>query len=325
VSETKPIEGADKIEAVIVDGWQVVSQKGNFKPGQKALMFEIDSYLPICPAFEFLRKSSYKKMGEEEGFRLRSIRLKKTLSQGLLLPLAEFPNLTGEENPEELQTILGVKKYEAPVPACISGDVSGAMPSFIRKTDQERIQNLGTYPELYKNMLFEVTEKLDGTSCTYYLKDGVFGVCGRNWEQKENPDHTFWKIAYVKDIKAQLLSLGRNLAFQGEVCGEGIQDNSYKIKGHQFFLFDIFDIDAQRYFPPVQRRGLGERFGLDQVPHLGDMHLFTTVYEILGHASGNSVLAKTLREGVVFKSTKFVNNDVISFKSINNDFLLAET
>lgn len=84
----EPIEGADKIELAYVLGWQCVVNKGQFKPMDLAVYFEIDSFLPIIPEFEFLRSSSYRKtdvMGE--GFRLKTMRFRGQISQGLLLPI----------------------------------------------------------------------------------------------------------------------------------------------------------------------------------------------------------------------------------------------
>src|ERR1700704_851436 len=90
IASVDPIEGADNIELVHVDGWQCISKKGDFKPGDLCVYFEIDSFLPIRPQFEFLRKSSYKKMGDKEGFRLKTIRLRGKLSQGLALNISTF-------------------------------------------------------------------------------------------------------------------------------------------------------------------------------------------------------------------------------------------
>lgn len=96
ILDLQPIEGADKIELVTIDGWKVVVAKDvGHKVGDFVVYCEIDSFLPIKPEFEFLRKSSYKKMGDQEGFRLKSIRLKNTLSQGLVLPLSILENITG--------------------------------------------------------------------------------------------------------------------------------------------------------------------------------------------------------------------------------------
>lgn len=125
IAEIKPIEGADNIELAIVDGWQCVVKKGEFKPGNVCIYFEIDSFLPIIPAFEFLRKSSYKKMGDKEGFRLKTIKLRGQISQGLVIPF-NLDLLLGLYIPpegikcalgEDLTELLGVLKYNPPIPA----------------------------------------------------------------------------------------------------------------------------------------------------------------------------------------------------------------
>jgi RNA ligase (TIGR02306 family) len=86
IGKILPIEGADSIEIVTVNSWNVVSKKGEFKEGDLCVYFEIDSFLPMEKDFEFLRKSSYKKMGDLEGFRLKTIKLRGQVSQGLCLP-----------------------------------------------------------------------------------------------------------------------------------------------------------------------------------------------------------------------------------------------
>jgi hypothetical protein len=157
VSDIRPIKDADMIELAIVDGWQLVVKKNEFNIGDRAVYCEVDSFIPCKPEFEFLRKSSYKKMGEEEGFRLKTLRLRGEISQGLLLPLSSV-DLKGDENEEDLASLLGIKLYEPPLPAQLAGLVAGLFPSFIQKTDQERVQNL--------------TGKLWGTGRTVTYTDG---------------------------------------------------------------------------------------------------------------------------------------------------------
>lgn len=143
VENVIPIEGADMIEVSVVGGWKVVTKKGEFKPGDLAIYCEVDSFLPIKEEFEFLRKSSYKKMGEQEGFRLKTIRLRGQLSQGLLLPASQEVLSLYKEG-DDVTELLGIVKYEPPIPAELAGKVKGMFPSFLRKTDEERIQNLTT-------------------------------------------------------------------------------------------------------------------------------------------------------------------------------------
>ena len=81
VSEIKPIPNADNIELALVDGWQVVCKKGEFKQGDLGVYFEIDSFLPADKTqFAFLLNKGTKKMivdnQEVEGIRLKTIRLK---------------------------------------------------------------------------------------------------------------------------------------------------------------------------------------------------------------------------------------------------------
>ena len=89
IKEILPIEGADAIELAIVNGWKVVVGKNvEHKEGDYVIYCEIDSFLPIKEEFEFLRKSSYKKMADgTEGFRLRTIKLRGQVSQGLIIPI----------------------------------------------------------------------------------------------------------------------------------------------------------------------------------------------------------------------------------------------
>ena len=129
IGSVSPVEGADNIELVHVDGWQCISKKGDFKEGDFCVYFEIDSFLPIRPEFEFLRKSSYRKMGGKEGFRLKTIRLRGQLSQGLAMPIQLFKELPyegyelfkeddhGYGNGYDVTETLGVTKYEPPIPA----------------------------------------------------------------------------------------------------------------------------------------------------------------------------------------------------------------
>ncbi len=205
ITNITPIEGADKIELVTVGGWKVVAAKDvNHKIGDLVVYCEIDSFLPIKEEFEFLRKSSYKKLSDgTEGFRLKTIKLRGQVSQGLILPIKElsifqFASSSNLSEGDDVTDILGITKYEPPIPAELAGKVKGGFPHFIPKTDEERVQNLSKeYDEwkLQSKHKFYVTEKLDGSSATYYIKDGVFGVCSRNLELLETEGNTFWKVA----------------------------------------------------------------------------------------------------------------------------------
>jgi len=330
ITDIRPIEGADMIELASVGGWNVVVAKNvGHKIGDKVVYCEIDSFLPIKEEFEFLRKSSYKKMGDQEGFRLKTIKLRGQVSQGLILPISVVPIVqfaTGHDLPEGLDVteMLGIVKYEPPIPAELSGKVKGGFPSFLHKTDEERVQNLvkeyGEY-KLTSVHQFYMTEKLDGSSATFYMNEGEFGVCSRNLELLETEGNTFWKVARELDLENKLKDKG-NICLQGELIGEGIQGNPYKIKGQTVHFFNAFDIDKQARLGINEFLVLLDDMELSSVPILDvAMLLPETVTGMLELAEGKSRLNNNAeREGVVVHSL----DNTISFKAISNKFLLSE-
>ena len=330
ISDIQPIEGADMIELSIVDGWKVVVAKNvGHKVGDMVIYCEIDSFLPIKDEFEFLRKTSYKKMSDGmEGFRLKTIKMRGQVSQGLILPMSvvEYTNVQFEVG-MDVTNLLGITKYEPPIPAELSGKVKGLFPSFLRKTDEERVQNLTKEYEEWRHQSkhqFYVTEKLDGSSATYYIKDGEFGVCSRNLELLETERNTFWNVARDLKLEEKLREFGRNLCIQGELIGEGIQGNPYKIKGHTVRFFNVFDIDSRTYYGlPMFLATMQHKLKLETVPLLTNltMELPQTIDECLAFAEGKSQLnSNAEREGVVIRSM----DGTISFKAISNKFLLEE-
>ncbi|MFH1048627.1 MAG: RNA ligase (ATP) [Patescibacteria group bacterium] len=344
IEELKNIPGADKIEAARVKGWWVVVLKDQFKTDDFVLYFEIDSFLPVKSEYDFLLKGNkLKKMlseGKEvEGIRLRTIKLRGTVSQGLILPLTILNNygnlekikddwyltLSKQKNMEKIKleigldisNILGIIKYEQPVSPCLSGIVKGAFPSFLPKTDEERIQNMAEVLDSYY-----MTEKLDGSSVTYYKKDGVFGVCSRNLELQEG-ETTQWKIARELNLKEKLHD---NFAIQGEIVGEGIQKNPYKIRGQKVFFFNAYNIKFGKFLEFEDFKGMCDSLRLETVPILDEnFSLPKNVDEMLEIAVGKSMLnSECEREGVVARKKSHIENERISFKAISNNYLLSE-
>lgn len=326
VADLKPIEGADNIEVASVDGWKCVVKKGDFKVGDAGVYFEIDSVLPDRSEFEFMR---------HRRFRVRTVKLRGQVSQGLLMPTNLFPEVADLDPQPEIGTdvtsLLGVVKYEVPIPPDMQARVRGNFPSFISKTDQERCQNITREIADLRGYRFEVTEKLDGSSMTVYLNEGTFGVCSRNLDLKEGetPEEscTQWKLARAMGLEDALKIIGDGYALQGELIGEGIQKNPYQIKGQQFRIFDMFDIHNQRYLTSDERIPLLKTMGLDEhmVPVIySDFILGHNVDELLKLADGKSALADTPRKGLVFKSKDIFKNNTFSFKAISNEFLLNE-
>ncbi len=337
IKAIEPIMDADLIECVSVDGWKLVAKKGEFQVGDLCVYFEIDSFLPVLPVFEFLRKSCYRKMGEQEGFRLKTIKLKGQISQGLALPLAilthfELDPTLPLEVGTDLTSVLGVDKYDPPVNITVMGNVKGNFPSFIPKTDQERIQNcFDFYQQKYRDHRFEVSLKLDGSSCTlFYVNrpENPFGICSRNYELKLDDESSFIDIAQKlkSTIEEYCQKHQRELAFQGELMGPKIQGNRERLDEATFFLFDIYDIAQGCYLSAPERMKIFKESALDllakHVPMIDQsFDFFGTFHDVdqaLNYVDRPSIHAK-IAEGCVFKS---LMHPSVSFKVINNQFLL---
>lgn len=335
IAEVVSIPNADKICAYRVDGWFVVDSVGKYNVGDLVVMCEIDSWVPTSIA-PFLTKAGHepKEFEGVKGERLRTIKLRGQVSQGLLLPISILDAAVGFDIEDDVTKILGILKYEKPLPAALAGMAKGNFPSFIPKTDQPRIQNCTRQFQDWKNqnVVWEVTEKLDGSSMTVYVNHNEIdeegapkhGVCSRNLELKRDEANSFWEAAIKFRLLEKIKDTGRSLAIQGELVGEGIQGNSYKLVGRQFFCFDIWDIDQQRYLLPEERQKLCEELNIQHVPVLGlgiTTELGNSSIElVLSQAEGKSAIGcNPEREGLVFKS---VTVHDVSFKAISNKWLL---
>lgn len=367
ITEILPIEGADLIELAVVDGWQCVVKKGEFKVGDKGVYFEIDSFLPASDnRFEFLEKNFINWQGHY-GARIRTIRLKKQISQGLLLPLSSFPDL----NPVSLRDFsdqLGVKKWEreeaieqgpkrpkkkglkawvykiakkarytslAPLFNWLEGRfpewfriAPDGFPSFIPKTDEERVQNIFNRLKAEDEngeFTWEQTIKLDGSSMTVFHNKGKTGVCSRNLEIDIRDGGNFVETAKSGGWLDDLQELGRNVAVQGELMGPGIQGNRESLKTFDFYVYKVYDIDAKRYLTPDERYdfmalAMLNRVDIQHVPIIDQcfkLSSINSVADLLELAEGPSLNAAK-REGLVFKR----NDGKRSFKVISNSYLL---
>jgi len=338
ITYIKPIEGADAIECAIVNGgWPVVVKKGEYQVNDLAIYLEIDSWVPheLAP---FLSKGQEpREYNGVKGERLKTVKLRGQVSQGLLLPstilneLGLWP-LVGDPVGHNLTNQLSIQKWEPPIPSQLQGTMRGNFPHFIPKTDQERCQNLRKdIFDTHKDDVYEVTTKLDGSSMTVYVKDGEVHVCSRNIDLIETEGNTFWNTAREQNIIDTLLELsvekGEEYAIQGELIGEGIQGNPEKLTGHKFYLFDIYSITVGRYLKADERYSILDKLNMngasiEHVPII-DQHVFlTTEYktidDLLNFAEGPSLNPQTKREGLVFKSW----DSDFSFKAISNSYLL---
>ncbi len=310
------IPDADAILKATVLGWQLVVRKGEFVEGDLCVYCEIDSIMPDKPEFEFVR---------ERGNRIRTIRLRGQVSQGVCFPLSILPIDAEVEEGKDVTDVIGVEKYEPPVPASLQGIAKGPFPNFIPKTDETRVQILQELLDKYEGTNCYITEKLDGSSVTYFLKKGVFSVASRNLELIETEDNTLWKVARSLDIENKLQSLGKDYALQGELVGEFVQGNKYKLKAQTAFFFNVFDIDAYRYLNFEEYTEMLARLDLKSVPILDTNYTLQNNIETLVEMSkGKSALYDVMREGIVIRTLTELRDVTgrVSFKSINPDFLL---
>lgn len=319
-----PIEGADLICLVTVRGWQCVALKSEFKQGDLCVYLEVDSFLPVLPRYEFLAKGSApKKMivdGEERlGYRLRTARKLGQLSQGLAMPLRLFPEVPTPAAGQDVTGPLGIRLYEMPVPACLCGEVRGPFPSFVPKTDEERVQNLLEALSGYQGKSFYASVKLDGSSMTCFRYQDDFGVCSRGWDLKESDTNSFWKVANRYELKTKLPD---GYALQGECVGEGINDNRHKLKGQDVYVFYVYELAKGRYLELEEMNDFCARLGLRTVPILQcDLVLEHSLEVLLKLADGPCPLNPlVLREGIVLRMKGVPRK--VSFKVLSNEYLL---
>lgn len=349
IAEIKPIPNADAIETALVDGWECVVRKNeNFKVGDLIVYIEVDSVVPERPEFEFLR---------DRKFRVRTIKLRKQISQGLVLPLSILPDRKWKEG-DDVTNILGVTKYDPELEeenklikeqknkfknpiikymfryAWFRRIVLGkkqekGFPSWVVKTDETRIQNLVKMFETERNAgtLFEGREKIDGQSATYTLRrikknKFEFVVCSRNLRLTRPDNSNYWKIAERYNIEAILKDIIMDndyVTLQGEIYGQGIQGNKYNLNGIDFMAFNL--IYPDRKVPTKEFEKVLEKYGIKTVPLVvSDYRLPETIHDVVEFSKGNSTLLERKREGIVFRNYE----KDISFKVINPEFLLEE-
>ncbi len=340
VGAVEPIANADAIEKIRVLGWAVVVKKGDFKVGEKLIYCEIDSLLPERPEFEFLRGSSFKPCQTDasgqlvlpSGFRIRTVKLRGQVSQGICFPLSLLPAGVETNEGADVTAELGIVKWEPPVPVGLGGRVKGPFPAFLPKTDETRVQVLPQVLERHRGKKFYVTEKLDGTSFTAFLRQEEFGICSRNlWMDETDPSNVLARLAIQLKLEDKLRlakkRLGHDLAIQAEVIGPGIQGNKYQLSEVTLRVFNVLDIDRYTLLDHAAMNASLAEMQLESVPQLGSIILGHTVDELVAFSEGVSILKSDVqREGIVLRPFQEEQDDEIggrlSFKVINPKFLL---
>jgi RNA ligase (TIGR02306 family) len=345
IKQLSPIEGADRIEVATVDGWQVVVKKGEFQVGDLCVYFEIDSWVPHAVA-PFLTKegkepSEYKGV---KGQRLRTMRLRGQLSQGLILPLGLL-GMYPEEGIDVTEP-LGVLKWEREEKEHRSGNqpfkeyTNKLFPTdLFPKTDQERVQNV--FDKRPKDHTYEVTVKLDGSSCSIFRLNGKLRVCSRNLEiDIVEKDDGFWAKLWKRFLGKPLRykntdnhfvqialkykdNIPEGYCFQGELCGPGIQNNYEKLDEKEFFVYDVVNLSTRTYLSPTARRRMVMDSGLRHVPLVSIAHSYPESVELALVFADNVpiTLNRPDPEGLVYKSNQDPSQ---TFKVISNKYLLKE-
>ena len=250
ISNIAPIQGADNIVLAKVLGFQSVVKKNEFAEGSLVVFVLPDTIMPEDPRWEWLGKNHW---------RVKLVKLRGVYSQGVILPLSIF-NSIDPNNVVEGQDVtetVGVLKFEKEPPKDLNA--KGFLPSFIKKTDEPNLLGLPHWIEQFKGKEAVITLKYNGSSGSFFLNKGEFGVCSRNLELKEG-NNAFWNVAHKHSIEAKLrsfaamLKLGNkdltelpSVAVQGEVYGEGLNGNDLGIKGVDLALFNLINVDARAY------------------------------------------------------------------------------
>src|SRR5260221_2316309 len=291
ITDIRNIPGADRIEAATVLGYQTVIKKGEFSPGDLCVWHEPDTVAAERPEYEFLRKQK---------FRLKVSRFKGQVSQGLALPLTVLPPGSYAAG-DDVTELTGIRKYEKPVPANLAGIAKGPFPSWISKTDEP---NLRSFPEAlaeFTGRRCVITQKVDGTSGTFYLRAGQFGVCSRNLELVEDATTAFWRVAHALQLRAALATLRGDFALQGEVHGEGIQSNHLGRQGVGLAAFDLFDITAHRHLGHAQLAEFCRATGVPLVRVAWEGEFRFTLDQLVSLANGQDYAPDVPAEGIVIR------------------------
>ena len=370
IDEIKPIEGYDRVEYARTNGWWVIiGKQDNLHVGDKCVYFEVDSKVNAADErFAFLAKRDYK---------IKTQRMCKVISQGLLMPLSMFPELGDLDVNTDVTDLLKVtysvaedneRKNEDPDAKYKSmaarhkkifqqrwakwmmkraggrkimffffgkkKDNPREFPSFVSKTDEERVENQPWRIGDGKDYL--ATEKLDGTSCTYALERKgknkfEFYVCSRNVRQQDEKQecyhdyNIYWDLAFKYNIEKHLKDFLNQYPFPKWVCiqGEGVgsvQGNPLKLKEDDLYVFNFITSDIGRWASTDGKMQV-EEWGIKWVPILGIVQMPDTMEELKELATGKSVInPEVMREGIVYRSLDGQD----SFKNVSREYLLSK-
>jgi RNA ligase (TIGR02306 family) len=323
VRKITDIPESDFLEVAHVMGWQCVVKKGEFREGETGVYFEVDSFLPVEPRYEFLRTSSFRaNFDNGEGFRIRTVKLRGQLSQGLILPYSTFPELGGLNEGDDVTEKLGVKKWYIPETSTAGGVVIGSRPYGMPTSDEIRIQSATDLLDRLTGKPYYITTKMDGTSGTVYCMNGKVGCCSRNKEIMDEESALYWMPVYKYGLREKLIALGKNIMLIGEICGPGVQKNKLRLPAPEWYVFDAVDLDSRESFPYDRMCELCADLGITAVPLEERGESFAYPLETLLEKAKGKYPSGLDKEGIVVRDAN--RPKAISFKVLNNDALLKE-
>lgn len=317
VEEVLPHFNADTLEIARVLGWYVVIRKGEFKPGDYCVYVSLDTQLPEREEFEFLRSKKFK---------VKTIKLRGRISQGILFPLSILPSMGGVELGADVTEVIGARKIEKPVPRDLQA--LGAFPThLIQKTDEERIQNL---PMVLRDLIefrpmVSVTVKHDGTSATYLRTEEGLRICSRNLELEPEAENPYTYVAEKYRLRDKMKP---GDMMQGEIVGPGIQKNPEGLSEVSFRMFNLF-IQGHPDVPASPQE-LAEFADEKEIPTVDPWYdgrfEWKTLEELLDEADKTVYGNGKQAEGLVVRpmSPEFCvyQNKPLSFKVVSNKYLL---
>jgi RNA ligase (TIGR02306 family) len=335
VDGVEEIKDAHSVEIVKIGGWRCVTGKGQFKRGDYGVFFEIDSMLPVIGKYSFLEgKVALKSMDNLVGYVIRTRRMfnGEVISQGLLMPISEYPEIKSPEVDMDVTELLGVRLYEPPENLRDGGEArAGGWPPYLPRTDEERVQNINL--ARYEDDLYEVTTKIDGASCTAYLLDDVFGVCGRNVnfsiEPGKNENTNMVVVARRLNLESVMRDLNLNgYALQMELAGPKVNFNRQGLHSYKFFLHKVWNHKEQRYLSAAERNkvymDIWNLLAKDTNSAFNHVPVVAVNFSIKGMSMDDIIkmadgeFNNSPREGIVFKAL----DGSKSFKAISNEYLL---
>ena len=339
VHDVTSIEGADRIELAHILGWQCVVPKGQFHVGDLGVYFEIDSYLPIEDSrYEFLKDMCYKNSSIlGEGYKIKTQKMRGELSQGLLLPTTDFPEIKNPVQGLDVTELLHVRKWIVEETATSGGTIIGDLPDSVPKTDETRVQCV---PELIKELgkqTYYISTKMDGSSHSISIsEDDKFHVTGHNYEYKDDGVSAFYELVKERGFEEKLrrykeINGLKSITVQGEFCAPGIQQNRMKLIKPEWFVFTVNE--------DMKRKGLTEltnvakAIGATMVPieEIGEHfdEQYPTIEAVLARSDESMYKVgkqTTKAEGIVIRPTEPVYsktlNGPLSMKAVSNKYLL---